>query len=46
MLSSGQFFCNYLTTSREKLNGSSWLDMGGSPAYLSSAFVLLYRLYQ
>jgi len=23
-----QFFCNHLTTSREKLNGSTWLDMG------------------
>jgi hypothetical protein len=45
-LRTGQFFCNYLTTSREKLNGSSWLDMGGSPAYLSSVFVLWYRLYQ
>jgi len=22
-----EFFCNHLTTSREKLNGSSWLDM-------------------
>mmetsp|Transcript_504 Transcript_504/g.1078 ORF Transcript_504/g.1078 Transcript_504/m.1078 type:complete len:734 (-) Transcript_504:15-2216(-) len=22
------FFCNHLTTSRSKLNGSSWLDMG------------------
>jgi predicted acylesterase/phospholipase RssA len=23
-----EFFCNHLTTSQEKLNGSSWLDMG------------------
>lgn len=23
-----EFFCNHITTSREKLNGSSWLDMG------------------
>ena len=23
-----QFFCNHLTTSREKLNGTSWLDLG------------------
>eukprot|EP00286_Rhodomonas_abbreviata_P003780 CAMPEP_0181344842 /NCGR_PEP_ID=MMETSP1101-20121128/32417_1 /TAXON_ID=46948 /ORGANISM="Rhodomonas abbreviata, Strain Caron Lab Isolate" /LENGTH=880 /DNA_ID=CAMNT_0023456729 /DNA_START=124 /DNA_END=2763 /DNA_ORIENTATION=+ len=23
-----QFFCNHLTMSRDKLNGSSWLDMG------------------
>lgn len=26
--STHEFFCNHLTTSREKLNGSSWLDMG------------------
>eukprot|EP00291_Cryptomonas_curvata_P017040 CAMPEP_0172170672 /NCGR_PEP_ID=MMETSP1050-20130122/11410_1 /TAXON_ID=233186 /ORGANISM="Cryptomonas curvata, Strain CCAP979/52" /LENGTH=491 /DNA_ID=CAMNT_0012841905 /DNA_START=361 /DNA_END=1832 /DNA_ORIENTATION=- len=23
-----EFFCNHLTTSKEKLNGSSWLDIG------------------
>lgn len=23
-----EFFCNHLTTSKQKLNGSSWLDMG------------------
>uniref|UniRef100_A0A7S4KDK0 Calmodulin n=1 Tax=Guillardia theta TaxID=55529 RepID=A0A7S4KDK0_GUITH len=23
-----EFFCNHLTTSREKLNGTNWLDMG------------------